>query len=123
MASFCLLCFPPAIFILHVPSVLGVRPEKSRVISLGCDPIVVEAITGDIYQRPLVLHGFDRNHRSGIVAFVLIFVDMEAGAAYAAEGAFIVHLVAVAGNADGADHLAMLIKDKLGATFKEDRPV
>jgi len=48
---------------------------------------------------------------------------METGAANAGEGAFIVHFVAVAGYADGADHLAMLVQDKLGAAFQEDRPV
>ena len=48
---------------------------------------------------------------------------MEAGGPDPGHGTIVVHLVDVAGDADGADDLAVLVEDELRAALVEQRPI
>ena len=50
-----------------------------------------------------------------------IAVGTQAHGMDAGDGADVVHLVGVAGNADGAHHLAVLVADELAAAFEKQR--
>ncbi len=52
-----------------------------------------------------------------------VVVGLEAGGTDAGDGAQVVDLVGVAGGADRADHLAVLVADQLAAALQEHRPV